>query len=100
MNQDGFLKRRKFTDIICAVIFLAYIVFMFYMAIYGWSQGDLDKVAQPIDSSKNECGKGDFSDFRYLYIKDPASAKFMENTVCIVECPRESDDVIVCKPNN
>lgn len=45
MNQDGFLKRRKFTDIICAIIFIAYIVFMFYMAIYGWSKGDLDKIA-------------------------------------------------------
>lgn len=51
---------------------------MFYMAIYGWSKGDLGKIAQPIDSSKNKCGQGDYEDFKYLYINDPIDDKFWE----------------------
>lgn len=39
------MKDRRFTDIICAIIFIGYIVLMFYMSIYGFAKGDLDKIA-------------------------------------------------------
>ena len=39
------MKKRKFTDIICAIIFISYLVFMIYVSIHGFAKGDLNKIA-------------------------------------------------------
>ena len=93
------MKKRKFTDILCAIIFMAYLVLMVYISIHGFAKGDLDKIAQPFDSDGNPCGEGDFGDYHYLYINDPTSTDFSDNTVCVKKCPKSDTSTVDCKPN-
>lgn len=39
------IRSRKFTDIIFALIFIGYSIFMAYMMIYGWAKGDINNIA-------------------------------------------------------
>jgi len=39
------IRSRNFTDILFAIIFIGYSIFMAYMMIYGWSRGNMDNIA-------------------------------------------------------
>ncbi len=41
----GITTDRKFTDILCAILFFAFLIFMGVISIIGYSQGDLDNIA-------------------------------------------------------
>lgn len=86
------IKDRKFTDVICALIFILYSIFSVYIFIHGWAKGDLKNLAQPYDADGKACGRGDYSEHDFLYINNPASTSVKEEAICIASCPRKTSD--------
>lgn len=62
-------KERKCTDILCLIVFIAYLGAMGFMTVYGFIKGDVDKLLAPLDGAGNFCGvtKG-YKNYPYLYI--------------------------------
>ena len=61
-------KQRSCQDIICLIIFLAYVGGMIFITIYGFAHGNITKLLAPIDGNSNFCGIGDYKDYPNLYI--------------------------------
>ncbi|XP_015753847.1 PREDICTED: choline transporter-like protein 2 [Acropora digitifera] len=67
----GPIADRSCTDIICCLLFVAYIVGMIIVGIIAFKEGDPDRLLSPTDSNGNTCGKGDYK-------------------VCVSSCPKEN----------
>ena len=98
-TDGGIQKKRKCTDIFCALLFIASLILMVIISIHGYSKGNLDNIAQPFDSSGNKCGSGSQENYNHLYINDPANVLDNSHSVCIKKCPEEIDDEIECITN-
>jgi choline transporter-like protein 2/4/5 len=57
--DGGPLKKRSCTDIICLLIFAAYVGFMIYLFIYGLIRGDFERITNGYDAAGNVCGDDD-----------------------------------------
>ena len=68
--RDGPVKKRGCTDILCLLLFLAFIGGWIFVAYLAFSQGDIDKVLHPTDSKGNVCGRGELEDKPYLMFFD------------------------------
>ena len=70
--ENGPVFKRKCTDWWCCPVFVAFVVVMVVISIYGFTNGDPANLATPFDSEGNQCGldKG-YSDFPYLYFTNP-----------------------------
>ncbi len=113
---SGPVKKRSCTDVLCLLLFLAFLGGWGFVAYLAISQGDIDKVGElnegggahvtvhflfqvifPTDSEGHICGRGSFSDRPYLLFFDltqclnPAVLALGCPTpqVCVTECPRE-----------
>jgi hypothetical protein len=60
----------------------------------------MEKIAQVIDSDQKKCGEGDRKDYPFIYVNDPFSLKFYENTVCVKACPSTDQSKIECFANH
>ncbi|XP_071948307.1 choline transporter-like protein 2 [Antedon mediterranea] len=99
-NFKGPIQNRSCTDVICCIIFVAFIVGMFITGYIGWSDGDPRKLVYPTDSKGQICGyTGDVSDKPYLFFFDmlqcaSGSATFQfqcpTTQICVRECPTET----------
>jgi len=98
--SNSFIKKRKFTDTLCALAFIIFIIFIGYISIWGFAKGDLNNIAVPFDSSQNACGRGDRSDFPHLFVSLVDGDFTIDQSVCIKECPKTEDDDIECVPND
>ena len=47
---------RRCTDVLCCLIFLAFVVGMGFETVYGYVNGNPDKLVAPIDGNGNICG--------------------------------------------
>ena len=98
-------KNRRCTDILCCIIFLAFLVGMLTAAIYGYVNGDPYKLVAPIDADGAICGfDPGFAEYPKLYIADITAAAKNPNDVfsygvCVKECPESNTDGVECKPN-
>jgi choline transporter-like protein 2/4/5 len=48
--ENGPIENRSCRDILCCLLFLAAVVAMFVIGIYGYTQGDPSRLARPYDS--------------------------------------------------
>ncbi|XP_063885368.1 choline transporter-like 2 isoform X3 [Scylla paramamosain] len=94
----GPLKNRSCTDIICLLLFLAFLVgwgIVTGFAVYG---GDPERLLYPTDSEGRVCGRGEFVNKTYLLFFDLtrcASPKVIATgcptpQVCVSKCPSEN----------
>lgn len=51
------LRKRKCTDIICLLIWILFWILVVIFAVWAYSRGNLDNIAQPYDSKGNACGR-------------------------------------------
>lgn len=79
--------KRGCTDVICAIIFIAYIVAMVIFAVIGFSKGNLTNIARPYDSAGNACGQGNALNFPFVYFPNLMLSKNSNSTVCVQSCP-------------
>ena len=68
--RDGPVRKRGCTDILCSLLFLAFIGGWIFVAYLAFSKGDIDKVLHPTDSKGNVCGRGELKDKPYLMFFD------------------------------
>ena len=45
------------------------------------------------------CGEGAADGYNYLYVNEPDSSSYNQNTVCVKKCPDSESDNIECVPN-
>ena len=53
------MKNRSCRDVLCLLIFVAYIGFMVYLFFYGLVHGDMARLTRGYDVSGNVCGEED-----------------------------------------
>jgi choline transporter-like protein 2/4/5 len=87
---------RSPTDRIWLITFLIYLALYASIAIYGFSAGDLNKLATPTDYAGRSCGyDSDVKSKPYLLLLDMKSCIGFEDicdtpSVCVSECPSEN----------
>ena len=87
--RDGPLKERGCTDILCALIFFAFVGAMITLGIFGYKNGDPDMILYPYDSSGNQCGRPGTvgSLYQYVYFVNPDED--IRYKVCLKFCVEE-----------
>ena len=104
--KHGVIKDRGCTDILCFLIYFAFIAAMAYCCFVGYSQGNLTKIVAPIDRDHRFCGiahkdkagkvEYDYTKYPYLYFPqfrpptDGGATSFtglMKSAVCVDKCP-------------
>jgi len=101
---NGPVSDRSCTDILCCLIFIAFLVGMVGTGGYGYMYGDPNLLITMWDADGNGCGlNGTFVDYPYLYYPtiDPAAmqnasadidpkgavSEMLKFGVCVEECP-------------
>lgn len=107
---------RGCTDILCCLIFIAFMVLLAGVAGYAFTNGDVTKLTVTWDYDKNPCGFNQTKDYPYLYFPaidaqaagDAASAAnngtikvsslsaAFQYSTCVKECPTATS-VVNCK---
>jgi len=85
MIQSGPMAKRKCTDILCLLTFLAACGGMGYIGYYAISNGDPDLILAPMDADGNFCGKTlGYENYPILYYVDISnSITWIPYGVCI-----------------
>lgn len=103
---------RSCTDILCCLIFTAFLVVMVGLSGYALKNGDPKNILTPFDSVGNKCGAinqgipanvTDYSEYKYKYFTNltpstVGSTTGIFNAVCVKECPKQGE-VPACMPN-
>jgi len=88
--KDGAVLDRGCKDVFCLIIFVAAMVAMFGVGVYGLLNGDIGKYTSPIDSKNNFCGysKG-VEAYPYMYFKTllESPSGILGSGVCVKACP-------------
>lgn len=84
----GPLKERKCTDVLCLIMFLVYLCFMWWMVAVGYAEGQPEYYRAPIQADSQVCGFGAVQDYPKLYVPDLKSAlqmpiNYFEYSVCV-----------------
>ncbi|XP_065191270.1 choline transporter-like protein 4 [Sycon ciliatum] len=74
-NFNGPVKKRSCTDIICLILFLAYMVGMVIVGIFAFINGDPQRLLNPADSEGRMCGQSPG-------VKDRPKLLFFDITRC------------------
>lgn len=89
-------NKRKCTDCLCGLVFIAYISTLIAAAVYGYQNGHPGELLAPIAPGNQICGYSEGHEaFPYLYIYDIKSAltppfDFFGLTTCVKECPDDN----------
>ena len=92
VDFDGGIKKdRGCTDILCLIIFWAFIGAMGFLTVYGFQNGKINKLTAPIDGAKNFCGFGPMEGYPKMMLTNFHPAELTDipySGVCIKECPK------------
>jgi len=88
-------QKRSCTDILCLLLFIAFLAGWGVVAVLGFLSGDISKVIYPTDSEGNICGRGERQDRPFLLMFDltrclnPAVVVTgcLTEHVCVEKCP-------------
>lgn len=103
---QGPFSERKCTDLACCLFFTVFLGGMATLTVYGYINGDVNKLMSPIDSDGNICGvTPGYTDYPYLFIADISQAaspttNIFDYGVCVKECPSTAvaSQSLECKP--
>ncbi len=69
--SGGLKEDRGCTDILCLLIWFAFLGSIVFLAVYGSKHGNLPKLIAPINADMKLCGANEeFKSYRYLYFTD------------------------------
>jgi hypothetical protein len=102
--QDGIVKERGCTDILCLLVFIAFISSMGYLTFLGSTTGDVKRILAPLDGDFKFCGDDPgFEDYPKMIITSFEAnlpTEIFKTGVCVKECPATKEDSIDCKPTS
>ena len=99
--EDGPIKDRGCTDIICCFLFIGFWVATIWFGLIFIKNGDLDKVMRPVDYDGNPCGMGKGANHPYLMFGALTTLKkdYLKSTVCVKTCPAAAGETMECLTN-
>lgn len=107
VKEAGINRDRGCTDIICLLLFWAFIGAMGYITVYGYKNGQVQKLTAPIDAGQNFCGFGAMKGFDKMILTDfklSSGTSILKSGVCIKECPTKGGVALKegtnCKSNS
>ena len=102
---DGIERSRCCTDIICLVVFIAFVCSMGYATVYGYKNGQVNKLTAPLDAMDNFCGFDAMEGYnKMIFTKFLGNYKdILGSGVCVKECPKDGNTPLTegvnCKSN-
>lgn len=103
--EDGVVRDRGCRDILCLIVFLAFISVMMGCTVFAFKEGHAGKLLSSYDKNNHFCGYNengvDLSAYPYLYIPSlpkSGSKSLFNEAVCVKSCPAK-DAKIECSPD-
>ncbi|XP_046368399.2 choline transporter-like protein 4 isoform X3 [Haliotis rufescens] len=96
----GPIKKRSCTDIICCILFLAFVAGQVVVGFYAYAYGDPTLLLYPQDSEGNLCGIGSMRGKTDLFFFDLTECGRMGPGVFINGCPTPQVCVSSCPTSN
>lgn len=85
---------RKCTDVLCLIVFIAFVGGMFGAGIYGFLYGNPSKMFASIDGDGNFCGVDEgYENYPYLYFYDLSQSDIWSYGVCVSSCPTNTSTI-------
>ena len=115
-DADGFKngpigdENRKCRDVLCCIIFFVFLLACVFVGLYSYDKGDPNIILFPYDDDGNQCGRGLYKDYKYIYFyKAKEDAKKVKlgsalSAFCVSDCfqeklsDTETEKVFDCKP--
>ena len=103
-------ENRKCRDVLCCIIFFAFLLACVFVGLYSYDKGDPNIILFPYDDDGNQCGRGLYKDYKYIYFyKAKEDAKKVKlgsalSAFCVSDCfqeklsDTETEKVFDCKP--
>ncbi|KAI9562773.1 hypothetical protein GHT06_010227 [Daphnia sinensis] len=99
MVHRGPVKNRSCTDVVCLIIFIAFLVGWGIIGFYGFTLGDPQRLLHPTDSNGRICGVDEtLKDKPYLFYFD--LTRCADPSVLIKGCPTPQVCVKTCPTEN
>lgn len=97
------VQKRSCTDVIFAIIFLAFWVFCLVGVIMGFKEGDIKNITQTFDGVGSKCGSGNATGYPYMFITGETKASltdpYTSRYLCVKSCPANNETKLECLPN-
>lgn len=91
--EDGVVKERGCTDILCLGVFIVFLVGMFSVTSFCFAEGNVSKYLAPVDHNWHICGYSEgFTDKPFLSFANSYTSPF-DNSECVAKCDRCSRSV-------
>ena len=97
-DADGFKngpigdENRKCRDVLCCIIFFAFLIACVFVGLYSYDKGDPNIILYPYDDDGRQCGREDYKDYKYIYFyeakENVKSIKLggVLNAFCVKDC--------------
>ena len=81
------------------LLFLAFLGGVGVVSVFGYKNGQPERLLAPLDADGQFCGLGSYSSYPYLYIMDVnlAVKDVLSSTVCVASCPMNDTTPVDCK---
>src|SRR3990167_526536 len=100
--KNGPKIKRSCTDVICCMLFVAFVVVSGFVLIDSKQKGDLSRIGRPYDYDGRACGyvngDDDLTDYKYLFFDLADLTEILPSTVCVKSCPTGDEQQIQCYP--
>jgi solute carrier family 44 (choline transporter-like protein), member 2/4/5 len=101
--RDGPIKDRSCTDILCGLLFFAFVGAMVTLGVFGVRNGNPNNIIYQYDSAQNQCGLPGSPTESYPFLYYPNFEEFGGNfshKVCVKECPNNDNGLLLECHNN
>jgi solute carrier family 44 (choline transporter-like protein), member 2/4/5 len=93
------MAKRKCTDILCLLIFLASCGGIAYIGDYAMKNGDPSLILAPMDAEGNFCGRtAGYEAYPMVWYQNLNLISWLPYAVCVKSCPTASDTLVACMP--
>lgn len=97
---NGPLEQRSCTDVLFCLLFLAFVVGLGVISVFGYNHGQPERLLAPLDADGKFCGiEQGYEAYKYLYIMDVSQSDILSTAVCVSSCPSKESQVD-CKPTS
>jgi len=87
---DGIQRSRGCTDCLCVIVFFAFLAGMGACTMYGFKNGQVNRITAPIDANNNFCGFGKMKGYPQMFITKWSAGDLVaifKSGVCVKGCP-------------
>ena len=99
--SNGLKEDRGCTDILCLLVWIAFLGSVVFLAVYGAKTGNIPKLIAPVNGDLQLCGAAsDFKTYKYLYFTNfqvQNIKNLFTSGVCVDECPSATTDKLKCQ---